>query len=262
MMLLAGNRAFSDFNKNKLLKSLQSFAPQIKDIHARYWHFVKTSQKLSDNEQQRLEELLHYGESDDVIEPKGDLFLVTPRTGTISPWSSKATDILHNSGMTMVERVERGIAYFIELTQNESLSDKDRQLIADKIHDRMMEQVLHHGDEAEILFSDASPAPLQSIDISSDATAALKHANSELGLALSADEIDYLAENYSALKRNPTDVELMMFAQANSEHCRHKIFNADWVIDGQAKEQTLFGMIRNTYHKAPDGILSAYKDNA
>ena len=261
MMILAGNRAFSDFNKNKLLKLLQFLVPQINDIHARYWHFVKTSQALSDNEQQRLEQLLHYGESDNAIEPTGELFLVTPRTGTISPWSSKATDILHNSGMEVVERVERGIAYFIELSED-GLSKEHRQLIADHIHDRMMEQVLSHGDEAEVLFSDADPAPLKYIELSNDATVALEKANVELGLALSADEIDYLAENYLALKRNPTDVELMMFAQANSEHCRHKIFNADWVIDGQPKEQTLFGMIRNTYHKAPEGILSAYKDNA
>ena len=261
MMILAGNRAFSDFNKNKRLKSLQSFVPSIKDIHARYWHFVKTSQILSDGEQQRLEQLLSYGESDDTVEPKGELFLVTPRTGTISPWSSKATDILHNSGMETVERVERGIAYFIELSEGDFSAD-NRQLIAEQLHDRMMEQVLSDGDEAEVLFSHADPAPLKSIELSGDATAALEKANVELGLALSADEIDYLAENYSALKRNPTDVELMMFAQANSEHCRHKIFNADWVIDGQPQAQTLFGMIRNTYHKAPEGILSAYKDNA
>jgi len=262
MMILAGNRAFSDFNKNKLLKSLQSFVPQIKDVHARYWHFVKTSQILADDEQQRLEQLLHYGESDNAIEPTGDLLLVVPRTGTISPWSSKATDILHNSGMANIERVERGIAYFIESSGDNGLSDDDRQFIATQIHDRMMEQVLSDGAEAESLFSDAKPAPLKSIDISSDASGALEKANIELGLALSSDEIDYLAENYSALKRNPTDVELMMFAQANSEHCRHKIFNADWVIDGDAKDQTLFGMIRNTYHQAPEGILSAYKDNA
>ena len=262
MMILAGTRAFSDFNKNKLLKSIQSTLPQVKDIHARYWHFVNTIKTLTDDEQQRLDQLLHYGEADDDTEPQGELFLVVPRTGTISPWSSKATDILHNSGMQSVERVERGIAYFIELTESSALSVDDRLSIADKLHDRMMEQVLSDGSEAESLFSDAEPAPLKSIDISNNAVAALEKANVELGLALSADEIDYLAENYSALQRNPTDVELMMFAQANSEHCRHKIFNADWVIDGKEKDQTLFGMIRNTYHKAPDGILSAYKDNA
>ncbi|MCK5918194.1 MAG: phosphoribosylformylglycinamidine synthase, partial [Cocleimonas sp.] len=263
MMILAGNRAFSDFNKNKLLKSLQTSLPKIQDIHARYWHFVKTNQDLSENEQQRLDALLHYGESDNENKPEGLLFLVTPRTGTISPWSSKATDILHNSGMTVVERVERGIAYFIETNQEaDDLSNDDALLIRAKIHDRMMEQVLNDGTEAEVLFSNAEPAPFKSVDISQDANSALQHANIELGLALSADEIDYLAANYQALQRNPTDVELMMFAQANSEHCRHKIFNADWIIDGKPKKQTLFGMIRNTYHHAPEGVLSAYKDNA
>ena len=261
MMILAGTRAFSDFNKDKLLKSLQSSLPQIKDVHACYWHFVKTNQTLSDNEQQHLEALLHYGESNNDMQSAGELFLVVPRTGTISPWSSKATDILHNSSVMSVERVERGIAYTIEFS-DDNLSADNRLLIHSKIHDRMMEQVLMHGDQAAALFSDATPAPFKSVDISEDASVALQQANIELGLALSADEIDYLSENYQTLKRNPTDVELMMFAQANSEHCRHKIFNADWVIDGKAKEQTLFGMIRNTYHKAPKGVLSAYKDNA
>jgi phosphoribosylformylglycinamidine synthase len=261
MMILAGTRAFSDFNKDKLLKSLQSSLPQINDIHARYWHFAKTHQALSDDEQQRLEQLLHYGESDKDAQPAGELFLVVPRTGTISPWSSKATDILHNSGVMLVERVERGIAYTIDFSAD-TLSADDRLLIHAKIHDRMIEQVLTKGDEATVLFSDAEPAPFKSVDISKDASVALQQANIEMGLALSADEIDYLVASYQTLKRNPTDVELMMFAQANSEHCRHKIFNADWVIDGKPKEQTLFGMIRNTYHKAPEGILLAYKDNA
>ncbi len=260
-MILVGNRAFSDFNKNKLLKSLQSSISHIKDIHARYWHFVQMNQILSDDEQERLKQLLHYGESDlDHSKPEGILFLVVPRMGTISPWSSKATDILHNSGISSVERVERGTAYFIESSQE--ISAEERLLINEQIHDRMMEQVLSKGNEAEALFSTAEPAPLKSVDISQNANIALQQANIELGLALSVDEIDYLAENYQALERNPTDVELMMFAQANSEHCRHKIFNADWVIDGKAQQQTLFGMIRNTYHQAPEGILSAYKDNA
>jgi phosphoribosylformylglycinamidine synthase len=264
MMILAGNRAFSDFNKNKLLRSLQFFIPRIQDVHARYWHFIKTNQTLSDAEQQRLTELLHYGETDTDIDPKGELFLVAPRTGTISPWSSKATDILHNSGMTSVERVERGIAYFIELSDEgmNALSKDEKLVINEQLHDRMMEQVLSDGTDAEGLFSNAEPTPFKSVDISQDASAALQQANLEFGLALSADEIDYLAENYQALKRNPTDVELMMFAQANSEHCRHKIFNADWIIDGEKQQQTLFGMIRNTYHHAPEGVLSAYKDNA
>ena len=262
MLILLGNRAFSDFNKNKLLKKLQQDNPNIRDIHARFWHFVKLSKTLTSDEKNTLDELLHYGEGDD-SEPTGELFLVTPRPGTISPWSSKATDIIHNCGLSSIERVERGIAYFIELQDtNLSLDTNARQLITQHIHDRMIEVVMDDGSEAEALFSDAKPAPMQVIELGENPQAALQQANTDLGLALSADEIDYLAENYAALNRNPTDVELMMFAQANSEHCRHKIFNADWIIDGKKQSKTLFGMIKNTYKQSPEGILSAYHDNA
>ncbi len=266
MIILPGNRAFSDFNKNKLLKSLQKSIPELTDIHARYWHFVKTSETLSDDEKTQLDELLEYGEvfkGQDVHEPSGELFLVTPRPGTISPWSSKATDILHNCGLTSVSRVERGIAYFVEYMDDfHQLSDDQCQFVREQIHDRMIEVVMDDGSEAEALFSDAQPAPLKTIALGSDALSALSKANTDLGLALSQDEIQYLADNYSDLKRDPTDVELMMFAQANSEHCRHKIFNADWVIDGKVQDQTLFDMIKNTFKESPEGVLSAYHDNA
>jgi phosphoribosylformylglycinamidine synthase len=266
MIILPGNRAFSDFNKNKLLKSLQKSIPELIDIHARYWHFVKTSETLSDDEKTQLDALLEYGEvfeGQDVHEPSGELFLVTPRPGTISPWSSKATDILHNCGLNSVSRVERGIAYFVEYIDDfHQLSDDQCQFVREKIHDRMIEVVMDDGSEAETLFNDAQPAPLKTITLGSDAHGALSKANIDLGLALSPDEIEYLADNYSDLKRDPTDVELMMFAQANSEHCRHKIFNADWVIDGKVQDQTLFGMIKNTFKESPEGVLSAYHDNA
>ena len=263
MLILEGSRAFSDFNKNKLLCSLQKSLSGLIDIHARYWHFVKTNAELSEAELQQLKELLQYGEQDQVERPYGELLLVTPRPGTISPWSSKATDILHNCGVDKVDRVERGIAYFIEYRDDfTDLAPDQRFFIIEKIHDRMIEVVLDHEDDAEALFSDAEPAPLKRIDLGSNAKAALERANIDLGLALSDDEIDYLAANYADLKRNPTDVELMMFAQANSEHCRHKIFNADWVIDGEKQDQTLFGMIKNTFKKSPEGVLSAYHDNA
>jgi len=262
MLILSGNRAFSDFNKNKLLKTLQQKIPEIKDVHARYWHFIKVSQTLDEDKQATLNELLHYGEGDDK-EPAGELFLVTPRPGTISPWSSKATDIIHNCGLLEVDCAERGTAYFIELdASDKNLTDDQAAFISGKIHDRMIEVVMKSGDEAEALFSDAKPAPMKVIDLGNDAQAALQQANIDLGLALSADEIVYLADNYASLKRNPSDVELMMFAQANSEHCRHKIFNADWIIDGKKQDQTLFGMIKNTYKKSPEGVLSAYHDNA
>ena len=185
------------------------------------------------------------------------------RPGTISPWSSKATDILHNCGLTVVDRVERGIAYFVEYIDDfHQLSKDQRKFIQEQIHDRMIEVVLDDGSEAEALFSDAEPAPLKRISLSNNPRAALEKANTELGLALSADEIQYLADNYSELQRDPTDVELMMFAQANSEHCRHKIFNADWIIDGKKQQKTLFGMIKNTYKHSPENVLSAYHDNA
>jgi phosphoribosylformylglycinamidine synthase len=271
MIILPGNRAFSDFNKNKLLKSLQKSIPEITDIHARYWHFVKASQTLSDAENTQLGELLEYGEKHDkggesdanAHEPAGELFLVTPRPGTISPWSSKATDILHNCGLDTVSRVERGIAYFVEfIDDSHQLSDDQNLFVRDQIHDRMIEVVMSNGDEAEALFNDAQPAPLKTIALGSDPLDALNKANIDLGLALSPDEIQYLADNYSDLNRDPTDVELMMFAQANSEHCRHKIFNADWIIDGKKQDQTLFGMIKNTFKESPEGVLSAYHDNA
>ncbi len=263
MLILEGSRAFSDFNKKKLFDSLQKSLTGLSDIHARYWHFVKTKDDLSETELQQLKELLHYGESDEDGRPYGELLLVTPRPGTISPWSSKATDIIHNCGLDKVARVERGIAYFIEYKDDfTQLASDQRFFIKGKIHDRMIEVVLEHEDDAEVLFTDAEPKPLKRIDLGNNAKAALERANTDLGLALSDDEIDYLATNYAALERNPTDVELMMFAQANSEHCRHKIFNADWVIDGEKQDQTLFGMIKNTYKQSPEGVLSAYHDNA
>ncbi len=266
MLTLSGSRAFSDFKKNKLLRILQQSIPEITDIHARYWHFVKVDQTLSDAENSTLESLLHYTDSgvepEDAHEPVGELFLVVPRIGTISPWSSKATDIIHNCGLSSVSRVERGIAYFIEHANSAGLSDDERVFVRENIHDRMIEAVMSEYEEAESLFNDAQAAPLTTIELGDDAQGALNKANIDLGLALSADEVEYLADNYAALKRDPTDVELMMFAQANSEHCRHKIFNADWIIDGKKQDKTLFGMIKNTHKQSPEGVLSAYHDNA
>ena len=260
MLILAGSVALSEFRRTKLLNTLQAAVPSVTAIKAEYTHFVRANRDLSANEQARLTTLLTYEEVQGDHQFSGTLFVVTPRAGTISPWSSKATDIAHNCGLSMVERVERGIAYDVQTSQ--ALSDAERDTLAALLHDRMTEMVLNDLQDAVVLFSEAEPAPLRYVDITGDAKTALAQANKDWGLALSADEIDYLAENYAELGRNPTDVELMMFAQANSEHCRHKIFNADWVIDGKAQPKSLFGMIRNTYQHAPDGILSAYKDNA
>lgn len=260
MLILPGSVALSNFRRNKLLTTLQALVPTITAIQTAYVHFVRSTRELTELEQTQLKTILEYGEEQGAGLPNGNLFLVTPRPGTISPWSSKATDIVHNCGLKVVERVERGIAYSIETTNQ--LSSAEQTKISQVLHDRMTETVLNDYQDAVVLFSTAEPAPLRHVDISTDARAALAKANQDWGLALSADEIDYLAANYAELGRNPTDVELMMFAQANSEHCRHKIFNADWIIDGKQQDKSLFAMIRNTYKHAPNGILSAYKDNA
>lgn len=260
MFIITGSDALSAFRKQKLLKSLQSSVPSVTHVAASFQHFVKAKVELQEQDKQRLEQLLSYGETNLDAAAEGQLFLVTPRPGTISPWSSKATDIVHNAGLEMIERVERGVAYFIQA--DGELSDADAGKIAALIHDRMMETVWQSLDQAGVLFHEAEPAALRSVDISTDAVAALRQANTEWGLALSEDEIEYLADSYQELGRDPTDIELMMFAQANSEHCRHKIFNADWLIDGEKQEKSLFAMIRNTYHHAPEGILSAYNDNS
>ncbi|MEB4591152.1 phosphoribosylformylglycinamidine synthase [Candidatus Thiothrix sp. Deng01] len=260
MLILPGSVALSDSRCLKLLNALQAAVPTVTGLQAEYTHFVRTSRELSAEEHARLQTLLTYEERQGSHDFSGTLLLVTPRAGTISPWSSKATDIAHNCGLTMVERIERGVAYDVQASA--TLSDAERGQLAGLLHDRMTEMVLADMQDAVVLFSEAEPAPLRHVDISGDAVAALQQANLEWGLALSPDEIDYLAENYAELGRNPTDVELMMFAQANSEHCRHKIFNAAWIIDGHEQPKSLFGMIRNTYQHAPEGILSAYKDNA
>ncbi len=259
MLQLQGGIALSPFRQAKLLNKLSALIPQITDVQAEYIHFINSEQALSDEQQQRLNQLLSYEES--LTAQKGEQYLlVTPRPGTISPWSSKATDIAHNCGLTMVKRVERGIAYYF--SAKTKLSNEQLDQIQPLIHDRMVESVMSNFDDAAVLFKEAEPAPFKSVDILSGGREALEKANQEWGLALASDEIDYLVENFSAIGRNPNDIELMMFAQANSEHCRHKIFNADWIIDGEKKDRSLFSMIRNTHEQHSEGILSAYKDNS
>ncbi|MCW8901979.1 MAG: phosphoribosylformylglycinamidine synthase, partial [Gammaproteobacteria bacterium] len=260
MLQLPGGLAPSEFRKNKLLTSLQTAVPAVTDIQANYMHFVETDNALDVKAEAVLDSLLHTGSLPEITGTDIHTFLVIPRPGTISPWSSKATDIAHNCGLADVLRIERGILYSV--VSNDSLDEADWQAISALLHDRMTESVFSHIDEAERLFHHAEPAALQRVDILSGGRDALVKANTDLGLALAEDEIDYLVENFAAMKRNPTDVELMMFAQANSEHCRHKIFNADWVIDGKEQKKSLFSMIRNTHQKNPGGVLSAYHDNS
>ncbi|MEE2731191.1 MAG: phosphoribosylformylglycinamidine synthase [Pseudomonadota bacterium] len=258
MLQLRGAPALSSFRHAKLLAELQAQVPEIKDVYAEYVHFAEVLEPLTTSENEVLQTILQYGPSERVQEPAGQLVLVVPRPGTISPWSSKASDIAHNCGLSKVQRLERGVAYYLA----GSLSTEQFQAAAAVLHDRMVEAVLTDLDQAEALFRHDQPAPMTQVDILRGGRDALAKANVELGLALADDEIDYLVESFNELKRNPTDVELMMFAQANSEHCRHKIFNADWVVDGEAQSHSLFKMIKNTYQCGGEGVLSAYADNA
>ncbi|USR63598.1 phosphoribosylformylglycinamidine synthase [Providencia stuartii] len=259
MEILRGSPALSAFRITRLLALFAEKQLPVTDIYAEYMHFADLSAPLSDSEQGKLSSLLKYGPSLTEHDPFGKLILVTPRPGTISPWSSKATDIAHNCGLTQVKRIERGIAYYV---QGNALTQAQWHEVIALLHDRMMETIFSSFEQAGALFAHQQPAPMKTIDIIKGGRQALAIANTEMGLALADDEIDYLQAAFTGLKRNPTDVELYMFAQANSEHCRHKIFNADWVIDGQEQPKSLFKMIKNTFEKTPDHVLSAYKDNA
>lgn len=233
----------------------------IKQISTHYIHLIETQSQLSEAQETVVSSLLTYGPKMADQELSGVCCYVVPRVGTISPWSSKATDIAHICGLDNVIRIERGVEYQIEF-ESEDVSDEVLQKVIDHLHDKMTEQVFTGLDQCEQLFEHQLPQPLTQIDILHGGRDELLKANTELGLALSDDEVDYLVDSYNGLQRNPTDVELMMFAQANSEHCRHKIFNADWTIDGNQQSSSLFAMIRNTYHMHSEGILSAYHDNS
>ncbi|RMH99046.1 phosphoribosylformylglycinamidine synthase [Stutzerimonas nitrititolerans] len=258
MLILRGAPALSAFRHGKLLAQLIAKVPAVSGLYAEFAHFAEVSGTFGADEEQVLSRLLKYGPSVPVQEPAGRLFLVVPRFGTISPWSSKASDIAHNCGLDKIQRLERGIAFYVQ----GELSEGDAQLIAAALHDRMTQLVLERFEDAANLFSHAQPKPLTAVDVLGGGRAALEQANIELGLALADDEIDYLVTSFTDLGRNPHDIELMMFAQANSEHCRHKIFNASWDIDGESQDKSLFGMIKNTYQMHSEGVLSAYKDNA
>jgi phosphoribosylformylglycinamidine synthase len=233
-------------------------------VTARFVHFVQTRRQLSDSEHSVLASLLTYGPRDDAksrdAQERGALIVVIPRPGTLSPWSSKATDIAHVCGLDAIERIERGIAYRIE--SDRPLAAEELNALAPLLYDRMIEAAVFRFEDAAQLFAHDTPRALNTVALLQRGRVALEEADRDLGLALSDDEIDYLAENFRKLQRDPTDVELMMFAQANSEHCRHKIFNADWIIDGEQQPRSLMAMIRNTHALNPQGVLSAYRDNA
>ena len=252
MLFIRGSIAVSNFRLSQF---------PVKGISAEYLHIAETTRDLSPEEYKKLEILLEYGTAHPVS--KGAInraltdtdtgtIIVAPRAGTISPWSSKATDIVHICGLSAIKRIERAVVW----------NFTDGLPPENTLFDRMTEQIFHEQKELAALFTHNEPKPLNRISVLEQGKAALEKANSELGLALSSDEMDYLTKRFKGLKRNPSDVELMMFAQANSEHCRHKIFNAQWEINGEKQDLSLFQMIKNTYKCSPDGILSAYKDNA
>ncbi|WP_259055748.1 phosphoribosylformylglycinamidine synthase [Methylohalomonas lacus] len=260
MEILDGGRARSDFRLAKLLADINAVAPGVTRISARFLHCVQLAEPLDDDERRRLDALLHYGEAADADATTAIEIVTAPRFGTQSPWSSKATDILHHCDLDKVLRIERAIAWSLH---GEPAPDADaRHAIKPLLHDRMTEVALDRRDALTGLFSHGEPAPVTTIDLGDDAVAALNAANERLGLALAGEEIDYLAEGYTRLGRNPSDVELMMFAQVNSEHCRHKIFKAAWTIDGEAHDTSLFDFIRQTHDTHPGRVLSAYSDNA
>ena len=262
MISLRGSAALSPFRIEKIQSKLDDGCPNISHVYAEFWHFAWVDGALSVDQQNTLKQILTYGPSMQAEELQGELILVLPRVGTISPWASRATDIVKHCGLPEIQRVERGIAYTIKTKNGQPLTAAERQLLLPLIHDRMTESVFPALQDAAKLYHTDAPKPLCTVDILQGGKAALNQANSDMGLALSPDEVDYLFDNFSRMQRNPTDVELMMFAQANSEHCRHKIFNADWVIDGAQQEMSLFGMIRNTHKLNPGKTVVAYSDNA
>ncbi|MFC1750092.1 phosphoribosylformylglycinamidine synthase [Pseudomonadota bacterium] len=263
MLQLRGNPALSSFRLQKLTSTIQTQVPGVSHVYAEFVHFADVEQQLGGEGVALLERLLEYGPKPEGLEePEGDLLLVVPRPGTISPWASKATDIAHNCGLNNIHRLERGVAYYFTKADGAELKDDELNVILPLIHDRMIEAVFCSLDEAEGLFKVEEPRPMRSVDVLGGGCDALAAANHDWGLALAEDEIDYLVENFTALGRNPNDIELMMFAQANSEHCRHKIFNADWIIDGKEQDKSLFKMIRNTHELNPEGVLTAYSDNS
>jgi phosphoribosylformylglycinamidine synthase len=290
MLILRGSPAFSQFRLQKLLDGTNAAirpadGPPARALSAEFVHLVDLASPAPDAgkpvepvgpstvagdltpaERIVLEKLLTYGPSRSAVLPHGKntglVQVVAPRPGTISPWSSKATDITHICGLAKVKRIERVIAYTIDFDADYPLPAAHSSLLRQKLHDRMTQVVFGDLAACEVLFRHESPRPMTSVPVLAHGRAALVEANRTLGLALAEDEVDYLARNFLALGRDPNDIELMMFAQANSEHCRHKIFNATWEIDGAPRDRSLFQMIKNTYQLHHDGIRSAYKDNA
>ncbi|MEE2728394.1 MAG: phosphoribosylformylglycinamidine synthase [Candidatus Latescibacterota bacterium] len=255
LLVFRGETALSDFRRLPLLARCRTLWPDLDDLTAEYFFMAHLNRPLAAAEQRQLRHILGAGPEAPAGRP--NQLAVCPRPGTISPWSSKATDILHNCGFDAVERIERGIAYtFHSAAQPTATQLTD---VAPLLHDRMTEAP---AQNVESLFERIEPQPLVRIPVLAEGRKALERANSDMGLALAEDEVDYFLQTYQSAERDPTDVELMMFSVVNSEHCRHKIFNADWKIDGDTKQHTLFDMIRNTHAAQPEGTVKAYSDNS
>ena len=266
--ILDGGNALSEFRTLQLLPQLQEKHPQISGLKGQFLHLVAADRPLSDNQTEALKQLLTYGDPfaapDSANSTVHLRICISPRLGTVSPWASKATDIAHNCGFS-VRRIERLIEYSIQfksVSLAKEFSPEYLLHLLDLLHDRMTESLLSDRKDALALFNELQAEPLLHVDVLKGGREALVKANLEFGLALAEDEIDYLLASFQQLERNPTDVELMMFAQANSEHCRHKIFNAQFSIDGQSQPDSLFGMIRYTHQQNPQHTVVAYSDNA
>ena len=259
MIVKEGPASHSPFKLESLLRRLQSIDQNIDDLGARFIHLIDSKNDPDEEQDRILDSILEYGPDWPFGTDEGFKVFTLPRFGTTSPWSSKATDIAKVCGLTFIEKIERGVVFTLVLKDKDSAPSKEA---IEMLYDRMTEVVITDLKQAKEIFSSLEPQPFSDVDILSDGKKSLETANIELGLALNNDEIDYLLEQFTKLNRNPTDAELMMFAQANSEHCRHKVFNADWVIDGVDKERSLFQMIKNTYEASSRNVLSAYKDNA
>ncbi|MBK7745096.1 MAG: phosphoribosylformylglycinamidine synthase, partial [Betaproteobacteria bacterium] len=264
LLTLRGRNALSPFRVAKLASALAQSLPghDIAGVTAAWWHFVEIERPLEALERPTLDRILTYGPQGDETETAGEFLLVVPRPGTLSPWSTKATEIARNCGLTAVTRIERGLGFSVGVADGAGLDPALRQALVPLVHDRMTQAVFEDLGDAAKLFAHFPPRPLATIPLLAEGAPALARANAELGLALTADEIEYLDGAFRRMGRDPTDVELMMFAQANSEHCRHKIFNADWIIDGVPQSKSLFAMIRNTHACSPRGTIVAYADNS
>ncbi len=262
MFIVSGCSALSNFNKQKILKKIQQQFPSIINVKANYQHIILEDHKLTADNMEVLEKILSYGEavSTEILSANTSSFVVAPRIGTRTSWSSKATEILHNCGLTMINRIETSILYTLFL--EDSLSAEDLQQIKLMLHDKMTEITLEDISSVEKLFTTANTATLATVPLLKNGKTAIVEINNTLALGLTENEIDYLVEQFTLLKKDPTDVELMTYAQINSEHCRHKIFNAIFTLDDKLQELSLFDMIRNTHKKIPHNTLSAYKDNA